>query len=68
MSVLRLLPKGQITAEPCDDGKYMIASFFADEVEGSYVRHYQKYDLSDFPNGLASADDLKSFGINLGDG
>ena len=66
--MLRLLPKKQISAELCDEGQHIVASFFADEVEGGTYRHYGKYDLLDFPNCLASADDLKRFGIDLVNG
>lgn len=62
---LRVLCREQIDIKLCSDGKHIIASFFADEVEGEYYHRYAKYDISDFPNGLASAGDFKRFGINI---
>jgi len=57
---MRLLPKNQIDMKLSDDGIHVIAAFY--EHEG-YL-WYDKYHLSDFPNYLASADDLKRFGVN----
>lgn len=58
---MKLLPKEDMQIRSSDDGVNIIASFY--EHEG--YRHWEKYQVSDFPNNLASLNDLECFGVNI---
>jgi hypothetical protein len=61
---VRLLPKEDIIIDPSYDGVHVIACVY-EHPDG--VRWWDKYHLSDLPNGLISRDDLERFGISLVD-
>ena len=63
MPILRMLQKEDIDIRLDPDGKHVYVALFAN---GEYL-HYEKFALSDFPNDFIGADDLKRFGIDVGD-
>lgn len=58
---MKLLPKNQLEVKPNTDEVHTIAPF-SEYSEGSC--RWPKCPLSDFPNSLASLDDLKRFSVN----
>jgi hypothetical protein len=59
------LPKSEIELQPLPDGRVILASLYAQEMEGDHWKYCQCIPLANLPNDLISLDDLKRFGIDV---
>jgi hypothetical protein len=61
MRLLKMLRKKEIDIRADPDGKHVQVAMFSNDG----FLHYNKFQLSDFPNDFIGSDDFKRFGIDI---